>query len=68
VEFYNKVITPYKGSLEEWYIKNQSLKIYFTAIFVTGWVVIFPKSTLPWQIFNELPIPPDALKDLLNYP
>jgi len=67
VDFYNNVIAPYKGLLEEWYVRNRTLKIYFAAIFITAWVVIFPKSTLAWRVFSGLPIPPVALRVPLNY-
>lgn len=66
--FYNNVIAPYKGHVEAWYIENQSLYTYFAVIFVTIWVVLFPSSTLVWQVFKGLPIPPDELKKILNYP
>ena len=33
LEFYNDIIAPYKGSLEEWFVAKKSLRIYFTAIF-----------------------------------
>lgn len=67
LDFYNKVIAPYKGSLEEWYVKNRSLRTYFTAIFITSWVVAFPKSTLAWRAFSGIPIPPVELRIPLNY-
>jgi lipopolysaccharide/colanic/teichoic acid biosynthesis glycosyltransferase len=67
VDFYNKVIAPYKGLLEVWYVNNQNLKTYFTAIFITAWVLIFPKSTLVWRVFSGLPIPPVKLRIALNY-
>jgi lipopolysaccharide/colanic/teichoic acid biosynthesis glycosyltransferase len=68
VDFYNKAIAPYKGFLEEWYVNNGGLKTYFTAIFITTWVVIFPKSNLAWKAFSGLPIPPIELRTALNYP
>lgn len=68
VNFYDKVIAPYKGQVEAWYVENQSLYTYFAVIFVTIWVVLFSSSTLVWQVFKALPIPPDELKRLLNYP
>ena len=40
--FYEKVITPHKGEIEAWYINNQTLSTYFSVIFSTIWVVIFP--------------------------
>ena len=67
VDFYDDVIAPYKGSLEEWYVTNRSLYIYFILIFVTVWVVIFPKTTLPWIAFRGLPEPPNKLKPILNF-
>jgi lipopolysaccharide/colanic/teichoic acid biosynthesis glycosyltransferase len=68
VNFYDKVITPYKGQVEAWYVENQSLYTYFAVIFVTICVLLFPSSILVWQVFKGLPIPPDELKGPLNYP
>ena len=68
VNFYDNVIAPYKGQVEAWYVENQSLYTYFAVIFVTIWVVLFSSSTLVWQVFKGLPIPPEDLKESLNYP
>lgn len=68
VNFYDKVIAPYKGQVEAWYVENQSLYNYFAVIFVTVWVVFFSSSALVWQVFKGLPRPPDELKQLLNFP
>ncbi|RZI85376.1 MAG: sugar transferase [Rubrivivax sp.] len=59
--FYDEVIMPYKGRLEEWYVAHQGLWTYLAAIFTTAWVVIFPKSRLAWALFPGLPQPPEAL-------
>ncbi len=67
VNFYNKVIAPYKGQVEAWYVENRSLYTYVAVIFVTICVVLFPSSILVWQVFKGLPIPPDELKGPLNY-
>ncbi len=67
VSFYSKIIAPYKGSLEEWFVKNKSLKIYFSSIFITIWIILFPKSRILWKSFNTLPTPPAQLKNALNY-
>jgi lipopolysaccharide/colanic/teichoic acid biosynthesis glycosyltransferase len=67
VDFYANVIAPYKGELEEWFVSNKSLYIYFVAIFVTIWVVIFPNTKKVWVVFKDLPKPPTELKQLLNY-
>lgn len=59
--FYDEVIMPYKGALEEWYVRNASLSTYLLVIFVTAWVVIFPKSQIAVSVFKGLPNPPKAL-------
>lgn len=59
--FYDEVIMPYKGSLEEWYVAHQGLRTYLASIFATAWVVLFPKSRLVWSLFPGLPEPPQAL-------
>lgn len=61
-KFYKECISPYKGSLEVWYVKNKCLRTYFTLIILTVWVVIFSKSKAVWTIFPSLPRPPLALK------
>lgn len=66
VEFYNSVIAPYKGKLEEWFVYNKSIYVYFLAIFLTIWVILSPKSSIAFRLFINLPIPPDVLKDPLN--
>ena len=65
--FYENVISPYKGKLEEWYVDNRNLKIYFFAIFITVWTILFSNSSLVWNILKNLPEPPDSLKNLLNF-
>ncbi|WP_374359092.1 sugar transferase [Thermomonas sp.] len=59
--FYDEVIMPYKGSLEEWYVAHRGLRTYLASIFATAWVVLFPKSSLVWSLFPGLPEPPQAL-------
>ena len=58
---YKEDITPYKGELEKWFYKNQSLYLYFSLIFLTGWVVFFPKSRIVWNVFSSLPTPPEKI-------
>ncbi|MDA8645411.1 sugar transferase [Amylibacter sp.] len=67
VEFYANVIAPYKGSLEEWFVSNKSLYIYFVAIFVTAWAVLVPNTKIAWRVFEDLPEPPAELKQALNF-
>ncbi len=68
LEFYNKVIAPYKGDVETWYLEKESLSMYFLLIILTLWIVIFPKSGLIWRVFKSLPVPPADLKSALNFP
>ena len=68
IDFYKNTLAPYKGKLEEWFVENKSIKVYFSAIIATIWVVISPESNMPWLIFKDLPEPPDQLKNILNYP
>ena len=67
VDFYKNIIAPYKGALEEWFVANRGLYIYFIAIFTTVWVILFSKTAVPWKVFKGLPEPPDELKLALNY-
>lgn len=61
MDFYDHVISPYKGELEAWYVKNMNLKNYFLVILVTIWVVLFPKSKIFNKVFKDLPTPPKEL-------
>ena len=67
VDFYDSVIAPYKGALEEWFVANKGLYIYFMAIFTTVWAVLFSKTQVAWTVFKGLPKPPEELKLALNY-
>lgn len=67
VDFYDKVISPYKGSLEEWFVSNKSIYIYFLAIFITIWAVFIPSTKIAWRVFQDLPEPPAELKQALNF-
>lgn len=64
VEFYDRVIAPYKGAVEQWFITHQGIRNYFLIIFVTAWVVVFPASRIVWSVFPDLPEAPPALKNL----
>jgi len=68
LDFYDNVIGPYKGDVEAWYVEKQGLIAYFSLILLTVWVVLFPRSDLVWQLFKDLPSPPDILKKDLNFP
>ena len=67
-DFYDQTIAPYKGEVEAYYIKVIGIFSYFKIIFLTLWVVIFPKSSIVWKVFPSLPSPPAKLKKQLNFP
>ena len=67
INFYENVIAPYKGELEEWFVLNKSPYIYFVAIFVTAWAVLIPNTKIAWMVFKDLPQPPEELKQSLNF-
>ena len=55
IKYYNEKIQPVKGNLEKWYFHNKSLYVDFMIIFLTCWVILFPKSDLVNKIFRNLP-------------
>ena len=65
LKYYDEVIAPYKGELEEWFIKHRNLYTYFMLIFLTAWAVINPKSKLHFKVFKDLPKPPKELEGKL---
>lgn len=62
LEDYDAKIGPYKGELEAWYLNRQKLSVYIGLIFVTVWVILFPKSQLIWRLFKTIPKPPDWMR------
>jgi lipopolysaccharide/colanic/teichoic acid biosynthesis glycosyltransferase len=61
-EFYSGHILPYKGELELWYQDHLTLYTDFMLVFLTAWVILFPKSELVYRIFKDLPDRPQYLK------
>ena len=59
--FYRTEIYPYKGQLEMWYQDHKSIYTDIMIIFLTAWVIIFPKSKLPFNVFKDLPPKPKSL-------
>lgn len=60
-QFYKNKIAPYKTELELWYLKNSSILVDLLLIFITAWVIIFPKSNLVNKTFKSLPNRPKHL-------
>ena len=61
MEFYNRVILPYKGQVEIWYVQHKSIVLYFKVIILTVISVLNPKSTLYLKWFKGLPERPAEL-------
>ena len=61
-EFYERVIAPYKGELEIWYQMKRSFFLDLQIIFLTAWVIFFPKSGLVFRFFKDLPEKPVFFK------
>ena len=59
--FYRDMIAPYKTELELWYLNKSSLFVDLVLIFITAWVIVFPKSNLVYKIFKSLPKRPSHL-------
>ena len=55
VRYHKEKIQPVKGELEKWYFHNKSLYVDFMIIFLTCWVILFPKSNLVYKVFKNLP-------------
>ena len=54
-EFYKSIIAPYKGQLEMWYQKNQSLSVDLKLILLTALVIILPSNRIHEKWFKDLP-------------
>jgi lipopolysaccharide/colanic/teichoic acid biosynthesis glycosyltransferase len=65
-DFYDEVIMPYKGQLEEWYVEHATLRNYFLLIFLTVWAVLVPGTDTVYQAFRDLPQPERELVAALD--
>ncbi len=61
-DFYLSLVR-YKGELEIWFVNNNNIKNYFKLIFLTIFVVLFPKKKLLNKFFEDLPTLPINLKE-----
>jgi len=55
LECYRDEIAVYKGELELWYIKNQSLSLDLKIVALTAWVLIFKDGKAPFRMLKGLP-------------
>ena len=60
-ELYSRYIYPYKGKLEMWYQDRASFMTDMQILLLTFWQIIFPRSSLVFRLFPDLPARPDAL-------
>jgi len=60
-KFYEDKIAPYKGELEMWYLKRQSVVTDLRLMFLTVWVVLRPGSSIIYRTFPDLPPKPPWL-------
>ena len=65
---YEKYIGPYKGQVEQWFASRISVWLYLVLIYLTVHVVLFPKSNIVWNTFEDLPVPPLEIREALSYP
>tara|TARA_Y100000994_G_C15698717_1_gene444284 strand:+ start:3016 stop:3702 length:687 start_codon:yes stop_codon:yes gene_type:complete len=64
--FYKRVVAPFKGDLELWYLHNKSFVLDFKLIVLTAYIVIFPKSKIILNSFHNLPQIPGELKEFFK--
>tara|TARA_B110000208_G_C11569359_1_gene358336 strand:+ start:45 stop:713 length:669 start_codon:yes stop_codon:yes gene_type:complete len=55
LEYYKRVISPYKGELEMWYQSKRSFVLDFELIILTAWVIFFPETKIYERWFKDLP-------------
>jgi len=55
LDYYKRVISPYKGELEMWYQSKRSFVLDSKLIFLTAWVIIFPETRIYERWFKDLP-------------
>lgn len=58
---YDNLIMPYKGELEEWFVLNQSMYLYFKLIFLTILIIFIPDRINAFLFFKDIPRPPESI-------
>ena len=62
---YDDVIMPYKGRLESWYVRNNSVWNYLLLIALTVLVILTRSTRLIFQCYTSLPRPPEGLNSFI---
>jgi lipopolysaccharide/colanic/teichoic acid biosynthesis glycosyltransferase len=60
-KFYEEDIAPYKGELEVWYVRHQSVLLDLQLITLTAWAVLLPKRNHYLRLMRDLPRPNSAV-------
>jgi len=63
---YDDVIMPYKGKLESWYVRNNSVWNYLLLIALTILVILTRSTRLIFQCYTSLPRPPEDLNSFIS--
>lgn len=66
-DFYDRVIMPYKGTLEEWYVENRNLLMDIRLFSLTFYVVLVPQSNVVWKSFPKMPRPNEKLRPFFRF-
>ncbi|MDC0893273.1 sugar transferase [Pseudomonadales bacterium] len=61
-DFYKNTISPYKFSLEEWYIERQTFFLDIKIMLFTAAAIVWPDFS-PWNFFQDLPRIPKEMLD-----
>ena len=64
-QFYDKVIMRYKGDLESWYVRNNTVSLYFVLIVLTALVTFTRSTRIIYKCYASLPKPPSSLKPFI---
>ncbi len=60
--FYDDVISPYKGKVESWYVKHNSIGLYFKLIWMTVLAVLNPDASVNFETeYDDFPPAPKEL-------
>jgi lipopolysaccharide/colanic/teichoic acid biosynthesis glycosyltransferase len=65
-QLYDDVIMPYKGKLESWHVRNNSMWNYLLLIALTILVILTRSTRLIFQCYTSLPRPPEELNSFID--
>ena len=61
-DFYKNIISPYKFTLEEWYIEHRTFFLDIKIMLITALAIVWPNFS-PWRFFRDLPRIPKEMLD-----